>query len=129
MDCNGVKQKSTGKRRKPLCGKRGHKLWHAQGSGWYCMPEKGDEIRLYIRTVKEKHAYVISSVHLAVDQPVEISVLSLGVASMGVPSTGASSISATRTQKKLSRNQGRGPGSLSVRDSTVKFIGAEARIQ
>lgn len=36
------------------------------GSGWYCMPEVGDEIRLYFPTVKEKHAYVISSVHLPV---------------------------------------------------------------
>lgn len=33
------------------------------GSGWYCMPEIGDEIRLYFPTVKEKHAYVISAVH------------------------------------------------------------------
>ena len=37
------------------------------GSGWYCMPEVGDEIRLYFPTIKEKHAYVISSVHLPVD--------------------------------------------------------------
>lgn len=36
------------------------------GSGWYCMPEPGDEIRLYFPTEKEKHAYVISSVHLPV---------------------------------------------------------------
>lgn len=35
------------------------------GSGWYCMPEVGDEIRLYFPTVKEKHGYVISAVHLA----------------------------------------------------------------
>ncbi len=38
------------------------------GSGWYCMPEPGDEIRLYFPTVKEKHAYVISAVHLPVSQ-------------------------------------------------------------
>lgn len=30
------------------------------------MPEIGDEIRLYFPTVKEKHAYVISAVHLPV---------------------------------------------------------------
>lgn len=36
------------------------------GSGWYCMPEPGDEIRLYFPTEKEKHAYVISAVHLPV---------------------------------------------------------------
>lgn len=38
------------------------------GSGWYCMPEPGDEIRLYFPTEKEKHAYVISSVHLPVQK-------------------------------------------------------------
>jgi hypothetical protein len=36
------------------------------GSGWYCMPEPGDEIRLYFPTEQEKHAYVISSVRLPV---------------------------------------------------------------
>jgi len=39
------------------------------GSGWYCMPEPGDEIRLYFPTEKEKHAYVISAVHLPVAEP------------------------------------------------------------
>lgn len=38
------------------------------GSGWYCMPEQGDEIRLYFPTEKEKHAYVISAVHLPVEE-------------------------------------------------------------
>lgn len=38
------------------------------GSGWYCMPEVGDEIRLYFPTIKEKHAYVISAVHLPVNE-------------------------------------------------------------
>lgn len=38
------------------------------GSGWYCMPQVGDEIRLYFPTVKEKHAYVISAVHLPVEE-------------------------------------------------------------
>ena len=36
------------------------------GSGWYCMPEPGDEIRLYFPTEQEKHGYVISAVHLPV---------------------------------------------------------------
>ncbi|MBD5552696.1 MAG: hypothetical protein HDQ96_16270, partial [Lachnospiraceae bacterium] len=36
------------------------------GSGWYCMPEPGDEIRLYFPTEREKHGYVISAVHLPV---------------------------------------------------------------
>jgi len=33
------------------------------GSGWYFMPQKGDEIRLYFPTRREKHAYAVSSVH------------------------------------------------------------------
>lgn len=36
------------------------------GTGWYCMPEQGDKVRLYFPTEKEKHAYIISSVHLEV---------------------------------------------------------------
>ncbi|MBR3772484.1 MAG: hypothetical protein IKL07_09455 [Clostridium sp.] len=36
------------------------------GTGWYCMPENGDQVRLYFPTEKEKDAYVISSVHLQV---------------------------------------------------------------
>lgn len=39
------------------------------GSGWYCMPEPGDEIRLYFPTEQEKHGYVISAVHLPVAAP------------------------------------------------------------
>lgn len=61
------------------------------GSGWYCMPEIGDEIRLYFPTVKEKHAYVISSVHLPVDQPAATGAQSFGVQSMGAPSARAQS--------------------------------------
>lgn len=38
------------------------------GTGWYCMPEIGDKVRLYFPTEKEKHAYVISSVHLEVNE-------------------------------------------------------------
>lgn len=38
------------------------------GSGWYCMPEPGDEIRLYFPTEREKHGYVISAVHLPVSE-------------------------------------------------------------
>lgn len=33
------------------------------GTGWYCMPEKGDKIRLYFPTEKEEEAYVISAYH------------------------------------------------------------------
>lgn len=32
------------------------------GSGWYCMPEKGDEIRVYFPNELEKECYAISSV-------------------------------------------------------------------
>jgi len=34
------------------------------GTGWYCMPEKGDQIRLHFPDQREEQAYVISSVHL-----------------------------------------------------------------
>lgn len=33
------------------------------GTGWYCMPEVGDSIRLYLPSEHEKEAFVISSVH------------------------------------------------------------------
>lgn len=41
------------------------------GTGWYCMPEKGDYVRLYFPTEREKDAYTISSVHLEVSTPAE----------------------------------------------------------
>lgn len=34
------------------------------GSGWYCMPEPGDMVRLQIPDQIEEHGYVISSVHM-----------------------------------------------------------------
>lgn len=34
------------------------------GTGWYCMPEIGDKVRLYFPTEREADAYVESSVHL-----------------------------------------------------------------
>ncbi|SFR87195.1 hypothetical protein [Anaeromicropila populeti] len=43
------------------------------GTGWYCMPEIGDRVRLYFPTEKEKHAYVISSVHLEVSDGAQAS--------------------------------------------------------
>ncbi len=32
------------------------------GSGWYCMPEKGDQVRVYFPTCQEKDAYAVSAV-------------------------------------------------------------------
>jgi len=37
------------------------------GSGWYCMPEIGDSIRIYFPDGEDDHAYAISSVHEQVD--------------------------------------------------------------
>ena len=34
----------------------------SDGSGWYCMPEVGEEIRLYCPTDRENEAYVISAI-------------------------------------------------------------------
>ncbi len=35
----------------------------ADGAGWYCMPEAGDKVRLYIPEPEETDAYVCSAVH------------------------------------------------------------------
>lgn len=37
------------------------------GTGWYCMPEVGDTVRVYFPSDIEKNAYAISSVHLDVE--------------------------------------------------------------
>ena len=37
------------------------------GSGWYCMPEIGDHVRIYFPDGTEEHSYAISSVHEEVD--------------------------------------------------------------
>ena len=38
------------------------------GSGWYCMPETGDTVRIYCPDGEDDHAYAISSVHEQVDE-------------------------------------------------------------
>lgn len=38
------------------------------GSGWYCMPEIGDEVRLTFPNREEKNAYVASCVHLETER-------------------------------------------------------------
>lgn len=37
------------------------------GTGWYCMPEPGDMVRLVIPGGEEKEAFVVSSVHMETD--------------------------------------------------------------
>lgn len=39
------------------------------GTGWYCMPEIGDVVRLKIPSRREAGAYVVSSIHLDTDSP------------------------------------------------------------
>lgn len=39
------------------------------GTGWYCMPEIGDVIRLYMPDNEEKNSYVISSMHYPSSDP------------------------------------------------------------
>lgn len=34
------------------------------GGGWYCMPETGDEVRLYFPDEKAEHAYVLNGIHM-----------------------------------------------------------------
>ena len=40
----------------------------SDGSGWYCMPEIGDTVRVYCPDGDDGHAYAISSVHESVNQ-------------------------------------------------------------
>ncbi len=50
-----------------------HKKWFSystvysspDGTGWYCMPEEGDSVRLYMPGDQEREAYIISAVHLS----------------------------------------------------------------
>lgn len=35
----------------------------SDGTGWYCMPEEGDQVRLYFPSNKDSEAYVASSYH------------------------------------------------------------------
>lgn len=42
------------------------------GSGWYCMPEIGDSVRIYFPDGIEEHSYAISSVHDEVDPDMQI---------------------------------------------------------
>lgn len=37
------------------------------GSGWYCMPETGDTVRIYFPDGEDDHAYAFSSVHESVN--------------------------------------------------------------
>lgn len=41
------------------------------GSGWYVMPENGDQVRLYFPDEVEQHAFVASSVDIASSDPVK----------------------------------------------------------
>lgn len=34
------------------------------GTGWYCMPETGDEVRVYFPSCNEEEAYVLNSMHM-----------------------------------------------------------------
>lgn len=38
-----------------------------EGTGWYCMPEIGDSVRIHFPDADEEHGYVISAVHLEAD--------------------------------------------------------------
>lgn len=51
--------------------KAGEKWFHfstvyssPDGSGWYCMPEKGDRVRLYFPNEREEDGYIISAINL-----------------------------------------------------------------
>ncbi|MBC2580544.1 phage baseplate assembly protein V [Clostridium sp. DJ247] len=49
----------------------------SDGSGWYCMPEIGDKVRLYFPDENEKNAFVASSVNVESSQRSDPSVKSI----------------------------------------------------
>lgn len=63
------------------------------GSGWYCMPEIGDSVRIYFPDGTEEHSYAISSVHEQVDSSMQQGMGSIGLegGSAGTGNTGGSS--------------------------------------
>ncbi|MDE6233337.1 MAG: phage baseplate assembly protein V [Lachnospiraceae bacterium] len=63
------------------------------GSGWYCMPEVGDSVRIYFPDGTEEHSYAISSVHEQVDPSLQQSMGSFAsdVESGGAGGSGISS--------------------------------------
>lgn len=91
------------------------------GTGWYCMPEPGDEIRLYFPSDREEEAYAISSVHL------EVSTISINndVSSTNVGTAG----NAERqdpNNKKFSNPAGKfiefKPNSIEINNPAVGYI-------
>lgn len=70
----------------------------SDGSGWYCMPEIGEQVRLYVPTDKEEDAYVISAIR------------SGGKAAGGVSASGGAGASDGKTSmpenKSLSTKEG-----------------------
>ncbi len=41
------------------------------GTGWYCMPEEKDQVRVYFPSCKEDEAYVLHAVHMQSNNPEE----------------------------------------------------------
>ncbi|BCJ92614.1 hypothetical protein acsn021_01830 [Anaerocolumna cellulosilytica] len=87
------------------------------GSGWYCMPEEGDSVRLYFPSEKEKHAYVVSSIHVGSDSE------AIGGAEAGTSeSAGAGagiSASAGTSQKEAPRSN---PDNKSIQNKYNKKV-------
>ncbi|MCW3791439.1 hypothetical protein OM416_07600 [Paenibacillus sp. LS1] len=63
------------------------------GSGWYCMPEKGDSVRVHFPSPKEREAYAISSVNTYSEEAAQVQTNSGGGSSgvmVAAPSGGGS---------------------------------------
>ena len=60
----------------------------ASGAGWYCMPDKGDRVRVYFPDGDDDHAYAISSVHEAVNNSADTGL----IASEGAEPSGISAL-------------------------------------
>lgn len=93
------------------------------GSGWYCMPETGDRVRIYFPDGIEEHGYAISSVHEEVDN---------GFSSDTVSSPGSSSFSSINgsfggsVSSSFSSINGSSAGSVSSSFSSINGGSADS---
>ena len=107
------------------------------GTGWYCMPEEGDAIRLYFPDSDEKNGYAISSVNLEssnAEKRSDPSVKSLGTkyGKEIVMSPGAINVISSSNSMTLTDGGGisiSSDSSISMSAPTISISGGEVTIQ
>ena len=107
------------------------------GTGWYCMPEEGDAIRLYFPDSDEKNAYAISSVNLEssnAEKRCDPSVKSLGTkyGKEIVMSPGAINVISSNNSMTLTDGGGisiSSDSSISMSAPTISIEGGEVTIK